>query len=277
MKRFIAKLLLIFAIFLSVYFVKPVISVNAGDINSSANTIFTGYVVDEYTGKPLMGISVYLNNNKASQVYTNENGEYIIKGFSGSNIITIDNNKNIKKTATVFGLHGETLYLGKISLASQLNSIEDSIINDLIMKVPIKGSEKDIILQINNTHMNVDGIKKEVDPGRGTTPVIINSRTLLPIRSVIEELGGVVEWSEEERSILIFFDNLYLVMEIGNTTINLNGENINIDTPPQIINDRTMLPIRFIADNLPGCSIEWNKGQSMIIISYYANGTEIVN
>jgi len=37
--------------------------------------------------------------------------------------------------------------------------------------------------------MTVNGVRKEIDPGRGTVPVIVNSRTLVPIRPSLRRWG----------------------------------------------------------------------------------------
>ncbi|MEY8321317.1 cyclophilin-like fold protein [Lachnospiraceae bacterium 46-61] len=102
-----------------------------------------------------------------------------------------------------------------------------------------------LILQINNKTMTANGIKKEID----SEPVIINNRTLLPIRTIIEEIGGTVNWDNEKQEITLTYqgDSIHLV--IGNTTAYLNDTAITLDTAPVIINGRTMLPIRFIAES----------------------------
>ncbi len=51
--------------------------------------------------------------------------------------------------------------------------------------------------------MTVNGVKKEIDPGRGTVPVIVKGRTLVPIRAIIEEMGGTIEWDGNERKVTI--------------------------------------------------------------------------
>lgn len=60
-----------------------------------------------------------------------------------------------------------------------------------------------ITLQIGNPMMSVDGVETEIDPGRSTAPIIQNDRTFLPIRAVIEALGGTVEWDNETQSVII--------------------------------------------------------------------------
>ena len=58
-----------------------------------------------------------------------------------------------------------------------------------------------IVLQINNTIMTVNGIEKEID----SESIIINNHTLLPIRAVIEEIGGTVNWNNEKQEITLTY------------------------------------------------------------------------
>ncbi|HPB34327.1 MAG TPA: copper amine oxidase N-terminal domain-containing protein, partial [Caldisericia bacterium] len=75
-------------------------------------------------------------------------------------------------------------YFDNICVSKENENIINSLETDKII----------IILQINNKYMTVNGVKKEIDPGRGTVPVIIKGRSLVPIRAIIEELGGTVDW-----------------------------------------------------------------------------------
>ena len=59
-----------------------------------------------------------------------------------------------------------------------------------------------IKLQINNPVMTVNGEEKPIDE-QGTAPVIINDRTLLPVRAVVEEIGGKVAWDSETQTVTI--------------------------------------------------------------------------
>jgi hypothetical protein len=55
--------------------------------------------------------------------------------------------------------------------------------------------------------MTVNGVKKEIDQGRGTVSVIVKGRTLVPIRAIIEEMGGSISWDEIERKVTITLKN----------------------------------------------------------------------
>ena len=105
-----------------------------------------------------------------------------------------------------------------------------------------------ILLQINNPNMYANGVEKEIDEGRGTAPIVDNGRTLVPIRSIIEECGGTVEWEQDTQTAILNYNSDEIRLIINSNTAYLNGKENTIDVAPQIINGRTMLPIRFVAE-----------------------------
>lgn len=97
-------------------------------------------------------------------------------------------------------------------------------------------------------------------------PVIIDSRTLVPARAVFEELGANVLWVNETKQIFVSFKNDLVLLTINNDIANINGENIKMDVPPQIINDSTMIPLRFVAEAL-NFEIGWNGDKKIASIN----------
>jgi len=124
-----------------------------------------------------------------------------------------------------------------------------------------------IVLEINNPYMTVNGRKCAVDGNRGTTPVILNSRTMLPARAVIEAMGGSVIWNETERGINIYLGGNYIYLMLDNTLAYVNNEAKYLDVAPTSINGRTMVPIKFVMDNLGG-SVIWNATSGTVTITY---------
>jgi Copper amine oxidase N-terminal domain len=114
-------------------------------------------------------------------------------------------------------------------------------------------------------------------------PTILQDRTYLPARYVTEPLGGQVFWDGEERKVtckLVAPDNAetedykenIVELWIGKSTAKVNGIEVQIDpnnpdVVPTIINDRTMVPMRFLAESL-GCSVEWIAETKEIILTY---------
>jgi photosystem II stability/assembly factor-like uncharacterized protein len=125
-----------------------------------------------------------------------------------------------------------------------------------------------IVLQIGNYDFTVNGETRTLD-----SPAIIkNSRTLLPIRAIVEALGGTIEWIPTTKSITIKLGSTYIGMQIGNSTAVVNGNVMNIDSDnpkvvPEIINSRTMLPLRFVTEKL-GCDVQWDGTTKTITITY---------
>ncbi len=97
-------------------------------------------------------------------------------------------------------------------------------------------------------------------------PVIVNDRTMLPARFVAENLGAKVEWNAEERKVTITAENIEIVIIIDSDVAYVNGEEVKLDSPAFIMNDRTYTPVRFIAEKL-GAKVTWEEGASEVIIT----------
>ena len=129
-------------------------------------------------------------------------------------------------------------------------------------------TETVIILRIGNKNFTVNGVTKTLD----SPPIIKNSRTLLPIRAVVESLGGTVDWSPSDKKVTVSLGTNTIELWIGKSTAKVNGINKPIDSTnskvvPEIINGRTMLPLRFVAENL-GATVDWNQDTKTITITY---------
>ncbi len=131
-----------------------------------------------------------------------------------------------------------------------------------------------IILQINNSMMTVNGKPYEIDPGRGTKPIIKNDRTLVPIRAIVEALGGTITWVPVNNGIAVTIKlgSVVINLQTEKPTATVNGKIVYIDSDnhkivPEIINNRTMLPIRFIAERL-GAKVNWDSNTQTITITY---------
>lgn len=127
-------------------------------------------------------------------------------------------------------------------------------------------SEPVITLQIGNPMMTVDGTEQEIDPGRGTVPVIENDRTLLPVRAVVEAMGGAVAWDEETQTAVLAKGEAVILLKIGSNVAFINETSHTLDTVPVTINDRTMLPIRFVAEGF-GYTVSWDGDTQTVTLT----------
>lgn len=127
------------------------------------------------------------------------------------------------------------------------------------------GTETTIMLQIGNPEMTVNGAAQEIDPGRGTVPMVISDRTLVPIRAIIESVGGTAEWDGVSQTAAINYSGDTIRLVINSTTAYFNDEERTLDAAPQVINDRTMMPIRFISEEL-GFTVGWDQDTQTVTI-----------
>jgi len=87
-------------------------------------------------------------------------------------------------------------------------------------------------------------------------PVIVDGRTLVPARGVFEALGAMVEWKGETKQISVTTEDTTVVLTLNSQEYNVNGDLRQLDVPAQLMNDRTMIPLRAIGEAL-GCQVEW--------------------
>ena len=125
----------------------------------------------------------------------------------------------------------------------------------------------DVKVKINDS--NVDFTDAS---GNVVNAQIVNSRTMVPMRKIFELLGLSVEWDGENKIVTGKKDNLLIQLQIDNNiaTKELNGTKtqIKLDTPPMIIENRTMVPLRFIAESLDK-QVGWDKdARTAVIIDY---------
>jgi len=198
----------------------------------------------------ITGPSTYQGTGTAYQIKDAPIGEYIVTFNAVEGYIT---SLSIKKTLDPGGT---------ITFDANYSKIE--------------GETTTIILYVGNPMMYINGVEQEIDPGRGTTPVIIPKwgRTIVPIRAIVESLGGTISWDNNERKVTINFKDVLIELQIDNPKARVNGiekwiDPDNHDVKPTIINSRTMLPLRFIAENL-GATVDWDGTTKTITITYQA-------
>ncbi len=97
-------------------------------------------------------------------------------------------------------------------------------------------------------------------------PVIVCDTTLVPIRDIAEALGLEVTWDDPSDTVTIKKDNFFVELVIGKTTAKTSSGTKTMLVAPQIINSRTMVPLRFIAEEL-GLIVTWSDKYQRVIIN----------
>lgn len=116
-------------------------------------------------------------------------------------------------------------------------------------------------LSASGIHITIDGQALATD----VAPVIAQGRTLVPLRAIFEGLGATVDWDEATQRITGTKDGKMIVLHVGSTTALIEGIPVPLDVPAMIVNGRTMVPGRFIAESLGG-TVDWDQPTSTVVI-----------
>ena len=105
----------------------------------------------------------------------------------------------------------------------------------------------------------VDGIKVVLN---GETikfdvqPQIINDRTMVPLRAIFEALGAEVSWDDATKTVTAVKGDVTIKMAIGADAFTRNDEKVSLDSPATIVDSRTLVPVRAIAESF-GSTVGW--------------------
>ena len=137
----------------------------------------------------------------------------------------------------------------------------------LIKKSVSYSSEEDAKNKTNGTEHTY----KELIAFKNQVPVLIDDRTLVPMRDIFEALECQVEWDSAAQKVTATNKSGTVIeMTIGNNIIKKNGQEITLDVPPQIINDSTMVPVRAVSEALD-LTVDWDNTEKIVSIIRQTN------
>lgn len=108
----------------------------------------------------------------------------------------------------------------------------------------------------------LDGQKIEFD----VPPQIVNGRTMVPMRKIFEELGATVDWDNMSRTAIGKKDNTVVKITINDKKMQINDNTIYLDVPAQLIDGKTMVPVRAISESFY-CDVLWEQESKRVSIN----------
>jgi len=120
----------------------------------------------------------------------------------------------------------------------------------------------DLTFTIDSKEYLSKSVKKKMD----IAPYIDNGSTLVPFRTIFEELGYTIKWDDSERSILAVKMGSQMKLFIDNNIAYVNGEQKTMAIPPKIVKGRTFVPLRFVSENA-GANVVWDDAKKAIYIT----------
>lgn len=139
-------------------------------------------------------------------------------------------------------------------------------------------------------HKNTDDIEVSVHMQLGSSkatinnvryileqpPLVVNGRSMVPLRFFTEALGASITWNAADRSVHVENAEVSAILYINNRKATVNDKVVTMDAAPMIFSGRTLVPVKFISEVL-GYKVEWLESSKTIIISgFVAKETALV-
>ncbi|QRN85699.1 hypothetical protein JR334_00170 [Clostridia bacterium] len=128
-----------------------------------------------------------------------------------------------------------------------------SLVLSLFVASPVLASEK-IRVALDGDYLDFD-----------VPPVLIEGRTLVPLRAIFEALGSTVNWDAETQTVTGSKDDSIVTLQVGSKQASVDGELVILDVPAKLIDGRTLVPLRFIAESM-GADVQWDGPSNMVTI-----------
>lgn len=174
-------------------------------------------------------------------------------------------------TGTVARLHFRAKKPADIELFMEQTSVRDSFLQEVAYQTKkidialVPGKQKLIQLSIAKPTIIIDNAEYALD----APPLIQQGRTLVPIRRIAEEMEALVSWEPIDQKVTLTRYDKVIELWIGRPRCKVNGfeKNLPSDVAPLIHQQRTYLPLRFVAEELDG-TVEWIADTQTIKIRY---------
>lgn len=120
-------------------------------------------------------------------------------------------------------------------------------------KIEISFKVGDEILKINGEDVKVE------------KPVVINGITLVPLRVISEAFGAQITWDGNARLVTLDYSGVNIKLYIDKKIAFVDGNEVELLEAPRIINEKTMVPLRFITENF-GADVEYQSDTKLITV-----------
>ncbi|ABR49834.1 copper amine oxidase domain protein [Alkaliphilus metalliredigens QYMF] len=127
--------------------------------------------------------------------------------------------------------------------------------------IVITKKNKQVAIAEPAVRVQIDGKYLETED----LPMIIDGRTMIPFRAIFNALDAEIEWDEKERVAIGMKDNIIIRLPIGKSYTFVNEEKMDLDVAASIINGRTYIPTRFVAESL-GARVDWDAQNRVVYI-----------
>ncbi|MBC7765631.1 MAG: copper amine oxidase N-terminal domain-containing protein [Hyphomonadaceae bacterium] len=124
-----------------------------------------------------------------------------------------------------------------------------------------EGSKIEIAFKVGEDILHINGTQVKVE-----MPFVIEGTTLVPLRVITEAFGASVDWNDIDKTIALTFEGVRIGLQIDNKEASVDQKAIPLLQPPQLVNGKTMVPLRFISESF-GAAVQFDPSTSQITVT----------
>lgn len=97
-------------------------------------------------------------------------------------------------------------------------------------------------------------------------PTMMGNHVMVPLRGVFEKMGATVRWDPANQSVIARGNSHDITLRVGQRLANIDGRGYQLETPATMVQDRVMVPLRFVSESLGGV-VDWNATEQLVSIT----------
>ncbi len=152
------------------------------------------------------------------------------------------------------------------SEAEDITGLVENIVPDL-SEIPLSTTAPSaaetkitISFRLGDSTLKINGADVTV-----ATPFEENGTTLVPLRVITEAFGAKVDWNDADQSITLTCGDTTINLQIDSAAAEINGESKTLPLAPRLVNDTTMVPLRFITENF-GAAVSYDEKTEAVLV-----------
>ena len=190
------------------------------------------------------------------------------------NVYAMFGNKKINITNDVliypYNLEGINIYdgtltfkkAGSYNIQFEYQGIQETVIinalnSEAFEYITDKKPDKDVNVKVYDQYIDFSSINQ--------WPFIEDGRTMVPLRAVFEVMNCNVRWDAGKSSAVVQYENTSIIIPTNSKTAYINGSAYSLDVPARLVNDRIMVPLRFISESIDKTVI-WDDANKTVLI-----------
>jgi len=228
---------------------------------------FEGYDLIEFRNQLFVGNNLCFNDDVIKILYETYSGypKYKVGQYLCENEYKTDNN-----TVLAFsndGIYWAYMIVDKANIQG-ISELGDEILIQKDYRNYYACNKEEVFSQLREKLPNNPVYVKFNDDilGFDEPPIIEDGSTLVPMRFLFEQMGAEVEWDSETQTATATIDNKAVTFSIDNVNARINNKPAKMDVPARLVNGKTMVPLRFLSENM-GYDVDWDADSRTAIVN----------